>query len=60
MKNLRVRKALADHSMTQGDLARLLGFTEPEMSRILKFELARSEQDKFIEKIRATNSEDPA
>lgn len=60
MKNLRVRKALADHSMTQGDLARLLGFTEPEMSRILKFELARSEQDKFIEKIRATKSEDPA
>ena len=59
MKNLRVRKELADHSMTQGDLARLLGFTEPTMSVILKFELARSEQDKFIEKIRAAK-EDPA
>lgn len=51
-KNLRIRAALAGASMTQGDLARLLGYSEPDLSIIMSVELAKAEQDEIIKKIR--------
>lgn len=57
-KNQKVRKELFMQGMTQGDLARLLGYSEPEMSRILTYELAASEQDEFVRKIRESVAAD--
>lgn len=45
--------------MTQGELAEILGVTSPELSTVLGYELAKSEQDRIIEKIR-TADEEPA
>ena len=58
-KNMRIRKELFVNGMTQRDLARMLGYTEPEMCRILTYELAKSEQDEMIRMIRE-KSEEPA
>lgn len=52
-KNLRIRAALAGASMTQGDLARLLGYSEPDLSIIMSVELAKAEQDEIIRRIKA-------
>ena len=52
-KNLRIRAALAGASMTQGDLARMLGLSEPDLSIIMSVELAKAEQDEIIRRIKA-------
>ena len=52
-KNLRIRAALDGASMTQGDLARLLGYSEPDLSIIMSVELAKAEQDEIIRRIKA-------
>lgn len=46
--NTRVRKTLVENGMRQGDLAELMGITGQQLSLILKYELAKSEQDKMI------------
>lgn len=55
-KNIRVRKAMAEKGFDQRKLSRILHITETEMSVILKYELARSEQDEIIRAIRETQS----
>lgn len=52
IKNMRIRRELATYGMTQGDLAKILKLSAPVVSVILRFELAKSEQDEIIRKIR--------
>ena len=51
MKNRRVRKAMFDNGMNQIDLANLLTVSNTELSVMLKYELARQEQDVIVAKI---------
>ena len=57
LKNERIRVAMAKAGINQGDLARILGVSEPEISSVLKYNLSKAEQDSIIEKIRARESE---
>ena len=50
--NTRVRRVLAEAGMLQSDLARILGLSETQVSLMLKYELARPEQDKIIQAIK--------
>lgn len=50
--NTRIRKTLAEEGLRQADLARILGLNETQVSLMLKYELAKSEQDKIIQKIK--------
>ena len=55
-KNLRIRKALMDADMTQRELGELMGMRDPDISRILKYELAKSEQDAIIKIIKEADA----
>jgi predicted XRE-type DNA-binding protein len=55
-KNLRIRKALMDADMTQRELGELMGMRDPDISRILKYELAKSEQDAIIKIIKSADT----
>jgi predicted XRE-type DNA-binding protein len=55
-KNLRIRKALMDADMTQRELGELMGMRDPDISRILKYELAKSEQDAIIKIIKSADA----
>lgn len=52
MKNKRVRKEMFLKCINQNDLAEILGVNKQEMSIMLKYDLAKSEQDNIIAKIR--------
>lgn len=52
IKNVRIRRELATYGMTQGDLAKVLNLSQPFVSMLLKYELAKNEQDEIIRKIR--------
>ena len=52
MKNKRVRKAMLDAGIKQGDLAEILGVNINEMSIMLKYELAVREQHDIVDRIR--------
>lgn len=52
MKNKRIRKAMADAGITQFQLAELFGVKPPEMSIMMKYELAVREQNDIVSKIR--------
>lgn len=52
MKNKRIRKAMADAGITQLQLAELLGVKQPEMSIMMKYELAVREQNDIVARIR--------
>lgn len=52
-KNQRIRKAMFLACMNQTELAALLETSDQEVSRMLnKYELAKHEQDKIIQRIR--------
>ena len=52
-KNMRVRKAMFLAGMSQEELGKLLGLSGPDISKLMKFELAKAEQDDIIRKIKA-------
>lgn len=58
MKNLRIRKAMLEASMTQSDLAELLGKSRSYVSMLLNYELAKVEQDDIIRLIRGKEKVD--
>ena len=52
MKNKRVRVAMAQAGINKGQLAEILRVPMPEMSVMLKYELAVKEQNEITAKIR--------
>lgn len=52
LKNTRIRTTMAKTGITQGDLAKILGVSEPEISYMMKYELSKAEADGIIAKIR--------
>ena len=58
MKNKRVRKEMFLKCINQNDLAEILGVNRQEMSIMLKYDLAKSEQDNIIAKIRESAAEE--
>ena len=51
MKNKRVRKAMIDTGINQVDLANILTVGGAEVSVMLKYELAKQEQDAIVARI---------
>ena len=51
-KNKRIRKAMTDAGIVQATLAQILGESETAVSFILKYELAKQEQDDIIKAIK--------
>lgn len=51
-KNPRIRKAMLERGMKQNDLAEILGLNLSELSVMLKYELAKEEQDEIIRRIK--------
>lgn len=51
-KNKRIRKAMTDAGIVQSTLSQILGESETAVSFILKYELAKQEQDEIIKAIR--------
>lgn len=51
-KNKRIRKVLLDQGLTQNELAEILGVNIAELSVMLKYELAKPEQDEIIRRIK--------
>ena len=56
MKNQRIRKALFLAGMTQGELGQMMGLSDADVSKLLKYELAKSEQDEIIRLIREADA----
>lgn len=52
MKNKRIRNAMLQAGINQVQLAKLLNVSEPELSNILKYELAVKEQNNITAAIR--------
>lgn len=53
MKNKRIRQAMLSAGIsTQSELAKILGVAESEISSIMKYDLAKAEQDIIIDKIK--------
>lgn len=52
MKNKRIRTAMMNAGINQGDLAKILGVSDAEISYALKYELSKSEQDRIVERIK--------
>lgn len=52
MKNKRIRKAMTDAEINQGDLSKILGINTAELSIMLKYELAVREQHEIVDRIR--------
>ena len=50
--NQRIRRAMIDVGMSQGELADLLGISDTEVSYMLKYELAAKVQADIIAKIK--------
>ena len=56
MKNKRIRRAMADAGINQGELARILSVGNTELSVMLKYELAVREQNDIVARIREWDS----
>lgn len=52
MKNKRIKLAMLQAGINQAQLAKLLNVSEPELSNILKYELAVKEQNNITAAIR--------
>lgn len=52
MKNKRIKLAMLQAGINQAQLAKLLNVSEPELSNILKYELAVKEQNNITATIR--------
>lgn len=52
MKNKRIRKAMTDAEINQGELSEILGINKAELSIALKYELAVREQNEIVARIR--------
>lgn len=52
MKNKRIKMAMFQTNIDQKALAEILGVTSPEMSIMLKYELAVKEQNEIVKRIR--------
>ena len=52
LKNTGIRTTMAKTGITQGDLAKILGVSESEISYMMKYELSKTEADGIIAKIR--------
>lgn len=52
MKNKRIKVAMAQAGLTQNQLAELLNVSRPELSVMLKYELAVKEQNNIVATIR--------
>lgn len=52
IKNIRVRKAMAEHGVDQRKLSAIMHISEMETSVMLKRELAKAEQDEIIRVLR--------
>lgn len=50
--NAKIRKAMIDAGISQGDLAQILGMSEPALSIMLKYELSSTVQKDFIARIK--------
>ena len=55
-KNLRIRRAMLEADMNQRELGELMGLKDPDISKILKYELAKSEQDAIIKIIKEADA----
>ena len=55
-KNLRIRRAMLEADMSQRELGKLMGLKDPYISKILKYELAKSEQDAIIKIIKEADA----
>ena len=53
-KNTRIRTAMAKAGINQGDLAKILGVSDTEVSAFLKYDLSKAEQDRIIDRIKNT------
>ena len=50
--NAKIRKAMIDAGISQGELAEILEMSEPALSIMLKYELSSSVQNDFIARIK--------
>ncbi len=55
--NLRIRRAMVDAGLSQSGLAKLLDIPQPEVSIMLKYELATEFQKEIIAKIKEAKNE---
>lgn len=53
-KNTRIRTEMAKAGINQGDLAKILGVSDTEVSAFLKYDLSKAEQERIISLIRST------
>lgn len=49
--NLKVRLAIMEHSLTQWDVAKILGMSETSFYRLMRDEMPEEKQDEIIRKI---------
>ena len=54
LANIKIRKAMLDANISQGELAQILEMSEPALSIMLRYELASRVQNEIITKIRET------
>ena len=54
MANARIRKAMIDANISQGELAQILEMSEPALSIMLKYELSNTVQRDIIARIKET------
>ena len=52
LANIKLRKAMLDANISQGDLAEILEMSEPALSIMLRYELAVKVQNEIVAKIR--------
>ena len=54
LANIKIRKAMLDANMSQGELAEILGLSGPALSIMLSVELSSAVQREIITKIKET------
>lgn len=54
LANIKIRKAMLDANISQGELAEILEMSEPALSIMLRYELAVKVQNEIVAKIRDT------
>ena len=52
MANVRIRKAMLEAGISQGELAAILGISEPALSIMLNVELSNAVQKDYIARIK--------
>lgn len=56
--NMDIRVLMLKHGLTQADLARLIGASQPEISMMLKHEMSQSEKRRIKDAIREKEEKD--